>query len=96
MATMKCPACNAAMAEGRASFREPGFRKPKFALDRNVFFSTDRDDEQRVALAATAHYCNACSTLVLAGASSSEFTCFECGTPIGGDDDACPACGWSW
>ena len=51
----------------------------------------------RASLGLVAYRCEACEALVLKGEGVDDsLSCFECGNPIGADESACSACGWSW
>ena len=48
-------------------------------------------------LGIVAHRCDSCDAVLIEGEGLEDaLDCFECGTRIPPNVEACPACGWTW
>lgn len=48
-------------------------------------------------LGLVVHRCIACEAVLVEGERGEDaMDCFECGTRIAANADACPSCGWTW
>ncbi|WP_146158704.1 hypothetical protein [Enhygromyxa salina] len=67
-------------------------------LGAQVYFVDGQTGEATPALLGrVVHRCGSCETVLVRGERGEDaMDCFECGTRIGADVDACPSCGWTW